>query len=176
MGELRMSLQLVVNGPADRNVAMPEMHSFITAQRTQLAQLARAPALAQVWEVAEMETRVVGIVADGREQSWGHQHWRRQLRVGDDYVRQVDREQLVGELLREGHTTDAELVWLAGGIQAAAFPHWLSIQQVVRFAESLGERLGRARTDDEMLQLALLRRHAENLAWRMIDWANCGRL
>jgi hypothetical protein len=155
---------------------MPEMLSFITAQRLQLARLARTPALAQVREVAEAETRVAGMMGDGSEETWSTQHWRGQLQEREAYHRQVDREQLVGRLLREGHTTDAELVWLAGGIQAAAFPRSLSIHQVVSFADSLSERLARARTDDEMLQLALLRRHAEGLARRMIDWANRGQL
>jgi hypothetical protein len=170
-----MSLQLSVDGLAAGNVPVPEIHSFIAAQRTQLARLSRAPALAQMWEVAETETRVAGVM-DGSGGTWSHPHWRRQLRVSADFERQVDREQVVGKLLREGHSTNAEWVWLAGGIQAAAFPRSLSIRQVVHFAESLGERLSRARTDDEMLQVALLRRHAEGLAWRMIDWANRGTL
>jgi hypothetical protein len=171
-----MSLQLVVDGQAAQSVPMFEMHTFISAQRTQLARLAKAPALAPVREVAEAETRVAGVVTEGGENAWSNQPWRRQLRVREDYERQVDRERLLGELLREGHSTDAELVWLAGGIQAAAFPRSLSIHQVVRFAEGLSERLVRARNDDELLQLALLRRHAEDLARRMIDWANSGQL
>jgi hypothetical protein len=171
-----MSLQLAVNGLAAENVPMPEMHSFITAQRTQLAQLSRAPALAQMWEVAETETRVAGVREGGSTDAWSHPHWRRQLKAGADFERQVEREQVVNKLLREGHSTNAEQVWLAGGIDAAAFPHSLSIRQVVRFAEALGERLSRARTDDEMLQVALLRRHAEGLAWQLIDWANRGQL
>ncbi|HLL04871.1 MAG TPA: hypothetical protein VK539_30070 [Myxococcaceae bacterium] len=171
-----MSLQLVVDGQAAQNVPLPEIHSFITAQRTQLARLSRAPALAGMWEVAESETRVVGMMGDGSADPWSTQHWRGQLQSRESYERQVDREQLVGKLLREGHSTDAELVWLAGGIQAAAFPRSLSIRQVVHFSERLSERLAKARTDDEMLQLALLRRHAEGLARRMIDWANRGQL
>ncbi|HEX8704069.1 MAG TPA: hypothetical protein VF815_34875 [Myxococcaceae bacterium] len=171
-----MSLQLMVDGLAAQNVPLPEMHSFITAQRTQLARLSRAPALAQMWEVAETETRVAGMMMDGSADPWSHPHWRRQLKVSGDFDRQVDREQVVNRLLREGHSTNAELVWLAGGIHAAAFPGSLSIRQVVRFAESLGERLARARTDDELLQVALLRRHAEGLAWRMVDWSNRGEL
>jgi len=171
-----MSLQLSVDGLAAQNVPLPEMHSFITAQRMQLAQLARAPAMARMWEAAETETRVAGMVTDGSADPWSHLHWRRQLRVGGDFERQVDREQVVGRLLREGHSTNAEQVWLAGGIQAAAFPGSLSIGQVVRFAESLSERLARARTNDEMLQVALLRRHAEGLAWQLIDWSNRGEL
>jgi hypothetical protein len=167
-----MSLQLVVDGPAVRNVPMPEMHSFIAAQRTQLAWLSRAPALAQVWEATETETRVAGMMVDAGEDKWSTQPWRRQLRCAADYDRQVDREHLVSELLREGHTKDAELVWLAGGIQAAAFPRSLSIHQVERFSESLVERLARARTDEEILQLVHLRRNAEELARRMINWAN----
>lgn len=170
-----MSLQLTVNGLAAQNVPMPEMHSFITAQRTQLARLAQAPAVAQVWEVAETETRVAGVV-DGSTERWSHPHWLRQLRTSGDFERQVDRERVVNRLLREGHSTNAEQVWLAGGIDAAAFPRSLSIRQVVRFAEALGERLSRARTDEEMLQVALLRRHAEGLAWQLIDWANRGQL
>jgi len=171
-----MSLQLAVDGQAARNVPLPEIHSFITAQRTQLAQLSRAPALADMWEVAEAETRVVAMMADGSADPWSTQHWRGQLQARERYERQMDREQLVAKLLLETHATDAELVWLAGGIQAAAFPRSLSIRQVVHFAESLSGRLAQARTEDEMLQLALLRRHAESLARRMIDWTNCGQL
>jgi hypothetical protein len=170
-----MSLQLAVDGLTAQNVRMPEMQSFITAQRAQLARLSRALAVSQMWEVAEEETRVAGVV-DGSTDVWNHPHWRRQLRASGHFDRQVDREEVVSKLMREGHATDAELVWLAGGIEAAAFPRTLSIRQVVGFAESLGERLSRARTDDEMLKVALLRRHAEGLAWRMIDWANRGHL
>jgi len=167
MGNEHMSRQLAVDGLAAQNVPMPEMHSFLTAQR---------PALARLWEVEESETRVAGALVEGSANGWSHPHWRRQLRTSGDFERQVDREQVLSKLMREGPATDAELMWLAGGIDAAAFPCLLSIRQVVRFAESLGERLSRARTDDEMLRVALLRRHAEGLAWRMIDWANRGQL
>ncbi|MDY7226839.1 hypothetical protein [Hyalangium rubrum] len=168
-----MSLQPVVNVPGTLEGPPPEMPSSVA---TQHAQPSRAPALAPMWEILEAETRGSEAGRDEKVDGWSGQPWRRQLKNPRDYERQVARDPLVGRLLCEGHATDAEMAWLAGGIQAAASPRTLSIRQVVVFAEGLNGRIARARSDDELLQLVYLRRNAEDLAWRMLDWANSGRL
>jgi hypothetical protein len=171
-----MSLQVAVEIPGSLSGPIPEMHSFIAAQRAQLARLSRARTLEAMWELAENETRVADMLPDEEQDAWYLLPWRRQLLRPEDYNRRVDREELVAQLLREGFTTDAELARLAGGLKAAAFPLTLSIRQVVQFSETLTERLANARTEDEALQLVHLRRNTEDLARRMISWANDGRL
>ncbi|MCP3144269.1 hypothetical protein LXT23_43825 [Pyxidicoccus sp. QH1ED-7-1] len=85
----------------------------------------------------------------------------------------MSRGALVQALVAEGLMVDAELARFAG---AAEDRDCISIAQVVRFADTVALRMVLARTDDQVLQLAHLRRNAEELAGRMIDWANAGRL
>lgn len=168
-----MSPQPQVHRPG---TPFPELHTFMATQRAQLDELSRAAAMAPMQELLEAETRVAEVAQGGKVDIWSGQVWRRNLRNPRDYDRQVDRDPLVSRLLMAGHTTDAELAWLASGIHAAAFPSTLSIRQVVQFAESLNERIRHSRSDDELLQLVHLRRNAEDLAWRMLEWANRGQL
>lgn len=104
---------------------------------------------------------------------WEAQSWRRQLRNPGEYETPVARGALVQALVAEGHAVDAEVARFAG---AAEDKDCISIAQVVRFADTLALRMALARTDDQVLQLAHLRRNAEELAERMIEWANAGRL
>ncbi|MBZ4331991.1 hypothetical protein NR800_33450 [Corallococcus interemptor] len=107
------------------------------------------------------------------EARWEAQPWRLQLQDARAHEHRVARPVLVAALLAEGFTAEAEVAGFAGALEDRAS---LSIGQVLRFVDSLRVRLALARTDDEVLQLAYLRRHAEELAERMIDWANTGRL
>ena len=104
---------------------------------------------------------------------WEAQPWRRRLQQVREHERRVARAALVEALLAEGHAAEADVAGFAGAQEDRSA---LSIGQVVRFADGLKARLGQARTDDELLQLAYLRRNAEELAERMIDWAHTGRL
>lgn len=106
---------------------------------------------------------------------WQTQPWRRQLRRPEDYTRKLDRKALVERLVRENLTPAAELAWLAGGIEAESSPEHLTIQQVVRFADLLLERVASARPD-ELIQATYVQRNAVGLANRMIDQVNAGRL
>ncbi|NBD07600.1 MULTISPECIES: hypothetical protein [Corallococcus] len=104
---------------------------------------------------------------------WEAQPWRRQLQVPRAHEQRVARGALVDALLSEGCSVEADVARFAGAMEDRAS---ISIGQVVRFADGLRLRLTQARSDDEVLQLAYLRRNAEELAERMIDWANTGRL
>ncbi|MHA7628214.1 hypothetical protein [Corallococcus sp. M7] len=104
---------------------------------------------------------------------WEAQPWRLQLQDARAHEHRVARSVLVAALLAEGCAAEAEVAGFAGALEDRAS---LSIGQVLRFVDSLRVRLALARTDDEVLQLAYLRRNAEELAERMIDWANTGRL
>ncbi|MFP2933797.1 hypothetical protein ACLESO_53425 [Pyxidicoccus sp. 3LG] len=104
---------------------------------------------------------------------WEAQPWKRQLRNPAEYEHPVSRGALVQALGAEGLTVDAELARFAGATEDR---DCISIAQVVRFADTLALRMALAHTDDQVLQLAHLRRNAEELAERMIDWANAGRL
>ncbi|WP_208723226.1 hypothetical protein, partial [Corallococcus llansteffanensis] len=106
---------------------------------------------------------------DAARARWEAQPWRRQLQEAREHERRVGRAALVEALLSEGHEVEADVARFAGAQEDRGA---LSIGQVVRFADGLRARLGQARTDDELLQLAYLRRNAEELAERMIDWAN----
>ncbi len=104
---------------------------------------------------------------------WESQPWRRQLRDPAEYELPVARAALVQSLMAEGLTVDADAARFAGTGEDRDF---ISIAQVLRFADSLALRMALACTDDHVLQLAHLRRNAEDLAERMIEWANAGRL
>ncbi|WP_426749134.1 hypothetical protein [Myxococcus sp. Y35] len=104
---------------------------------------------------------------------WESQPWRRQLRDAAEYERPVARDALVQALMAEGLTMDADAARFAGTSEDR---DCISIAQVLRFADSLALRMALACTDDHVLQLAHLRRNAEDLAERMIEWANAGRL
>ncbi|RKH34613.1 hypothetical protein D7X12_34870 [Corallococcus sicarius] len=126
-------------------------------------------------QLQEVPWEVLAVQApeDAARARWEAQPWRRQLQEAREHERRVARAALVEALLAEGHTVEADVAGFAGAQEDRGA---LSIGQVVRFAEGLRARLGQARTDDELLQLAYLRRNAEELAERMIDWANAGRL
>ncbi|WP_223642443.1 hypothetical protein [Corallococcus sp. EGB] len=115
----------------------------------------------------------------GREQGanggarWRAQPRRLQLRDTREREHRVTRSALVAALLAEGCSAEAEVAGFAGALEDQVS---LSIEQVLRFVDSLRVRMALAHTDDEVLQLAYLRRNAEELAERMIDWANTGRL
>ena len=113
------------------------------------------------------------VLRDPARVRWEAKTWKRQLRRPEEYETPVARGALVQALVAEGHAVDAEVARFAG---AAEDGDCISIAQVVRFADTLSLRIALARTDDEVLQLAHLRRNAEELAERMIDWANAGRL
>ncbi|WP_375756624.1 hypothetical protein [Corallococcus exercitus] len=104
---------------------------------------------------------------------WESQPWRRQLQDARSREHRVPRAALVAALLAEGCAVEADVARFAGALEDRAS---LSIGQVLRFADSVRVRMALACTDDEVLQLAYLRRNAEELAERMIDWANTGRL
>ncbi|GMU02856.1 hypothetical protein KH5H1_69760 [Corallococcus caeni] len=104
---------------------------------------------------------------------WEAQPWRRQLQDGRSREHRVPRSALVAALLAEGCAVEADVARFAGVLEDRAS---LSIGQVLRFVDSVRVRMALACTDDEVLQLAYLRRNAEELAERMIDWANTGRL
>ncbi|NTX09264.1 hypothetical protein HUA76_00595 [Myxococcus sp. CA056] len=104
---------------------------------------------------------------------WESQPWRRQLRNPEEFETPVSRSALVKALLDEQLEVDAEVARFAGAAEDA---DCISIAQVVRFADLLMRRMTLAESDDQMLQLAHLRRNAEDLAERMTEWANIGRL
>lgn len=106
---------------------------------------------------------------------WQAQPWRRQLRRFEDATRRLERQLLVRWLVREGLTPAAELAWLAGNIAAETSPDTLTIQQVVRFADSLTEHVANA-GPAELIHTTFLQRNAAGLANRMIEWVNAGRL
>lgn len=111
--------------------------------------------------------------ADAARARWEAQPWRRQLQDPRDHEHRVARPALVEALLEEGYGVEADVARFAGALEDRGA---LSIGLVVRFADGLRVRMAQATTDDEVLQLAYLRRNAEELAERMIDWANAGRL
>jgi hypothetical protein len=113
------------------------------------------------------------VLRDSARARWEAQPWKRQLRKPEEYETPVARGALAQALVAEGLPVDAEVARFAG---AAEDRDCISIAQVVRFADMLALRMTLARTDDQVLQLAHLRRNAEELAERMIDWANAGRL
>ncbi|MCY1036248.1 MULTISPECIES: hypothetical protein [Corallococcus] len=110
---------------------------------------------------------------DAARTGWEAQPWRRQLQDPRGHEHRVARAALVEALLAEGFGVEADVARFAGALEDRGA---LSIGQVVRFADGLRVRMAQATTDDEVLQLAYLRRNAEELAERMIDWANAGRL
>ncbi|WP_233595934.1 MULTISPECIES: hypothetical protein [Corallococcus] len=111
--------------------------------------------------------------ADAARVLWEAQPWRRQLQDPRHHEYRVARSALVEALLAEGASVEADVARFAGTREDRG---GLSIGQVVRFADGLRVRMAQATTDDEVLQLAYLRRNAEELVERMIDWANAGRL
>ncbi|MCE9669230.1 hypothetical protein LY474_15575 [Myxococcus stipitatus] len=104
---------------------------------------------------------------------WEAQPWRRQLRDPQEFETPVSRTALVKALVDEGLEVDAEVARFAG---LAEDTDCISIAQVVRFSDLLTRRMTLAESDDQLLQLAHLRRNTQDLAERMIDWANSGRL
>ncbi|RKG61534.1 hypothetical protein D7V80_34155 [Corallococcus sp. CA054B] len=124
-----------------------------------------------------MESRTQGgrelVASVGGAACWEAQPWRLQLQDARAREHRVARSVLVAALLAEGFTAEAEVAGFAGALEDRAS---LSIGQVLRFVDGLRVRMALACTDDEVLQLAYLRRNAEELAERMIDWANAGRL
>lgn len=104
---------------------------------------------------------------------WEAQPWRLQLQDTRTREQRVARSAWVAALMAEGCEAEAEVAGFAGALEDRAS---LSIGQVLRFVDSVRVRMALACTDDEVLQLAYLRRDAEELAERMIDWANAGRL
>ncbi len=106
---------------------------------------------------------------------WQAQPWRRQLHCFEDSTRPLERQSLVKRLVREGMTPAAELAWLACHIEVEASPEHLTIQQVVRFADSLMEHVANA-GPAELVHATFLQRNAVGLANRMIEWVNAGRL
>ncbi|NVJ17590.1 hypothetical protein HV826_25995 [Myxococcus sp. AM010] len=121
----------------------------------------------------KQRTQPVKRAKDASLVRWESQPWRRQLRDAAEYERPVARAALVQALLAEGLTMDADAARFAG---ASEDRDCISIAQVLRFADTLVLRMALACTDDHVLQLAHLRRDAEDLAERMIEWANAGRL
>lgn len=121
------------------------------------------------------EARSAPVPMDPTWARWQAQPWRRQLRHFEDSTRRLDRRLLVRWLVREGLTPAAELAWLAGHIEEEASPDTLTIQQVVRFADSLTEHVANA-SPTELIHTTFLQRNAVGLANRMIEWVNAGRL
>ncbi|WP_338870281.1 hypothetical protein [Myxococcus stipitatus] len=117
-----------------------------------------------------MRSRVVRDPACVR---WEAMRWRRQLRNPDGFEARVSRAQLVAMLLAENMDVDAEVARFAG---AADDAENITILQVLRFADLLTRRMHLAGSDDQLLQLAHLRRNTEDLAERMIEWTNQDRL
>ncbi|QSQ10853.1 hypothetical protein [Myxococcus landrumensis] len=113
------------------------------------------------------------VVRDPARVRWESQPWRRQLRNPDGFEARVSRAQLVAMLLAENLDVDAEVARFAGASEDAEH---LTILQVLRFADLLTRRMHLAESDDQMLQLAHLRRNTEDLAERMIEWTNQDRL
>ncbi|AKF79825.1 hypothetical protein MFUL124B02_06555 [Myxococcus fulvus 124B02] len=113
------------------------------------------------------------VVRDPARVRWESQPWRRQLRNPEEFETPVSRSALVKALQDEQLEVDAEVARFAGASEDA---DCISIAQVVRFAELLTRRMTLADADDQVLQLAHLRRNTEDLAERMIEWANLGRL
>ncbi|WP_246357729.1 hypothetical protein [Pyxidicoccus fallax] len=131
------------------------------------------PAVAGMQQLGGTHSLTQRVSRDPARMRWEAQPWKRQLRNPEEYEHPVAREALVQALMVEGHTVDAEVARFAGASEDRVC---ISIAQVVRFADTLALRMALARTDDQVLQLAHLRRNAEELAERMIDWANAGRL
>ncbi|WP_244238528.1 hypothetical protein [Corallococcus terminator] len=136
---------------------------MIRAIESQRAQDLRSNPVEGEWETE----------GDSARERWEAQPWRRQLQDPRDHEHRVARPALVESLLAEGFAVEADVARFAGMLEDRGA---LSIGQVVRFADGLRVRMAQATTDDEVLQLAYLRRNAEELAERMIDWANAGRL
>lgn len=131
------------------------------------------PALAGMQGMRAVHSLTQRVSRDPARRRWEAQPWKRQLRDPEEYENPVARDALVQALMAEGHAVDAEVARFAGAAEDQAC---ISIAQVVRFADTLALRMALARTDDQVLQLAHLRRNAEELAERMIEWANAGRL
>ena len=131
------------------------------------------PALTGMQGIGGVRSLTQRVSRDPARARWEAQPWKRQLQDPGEYENPVARDALVKALLAEGHTVDAEVARFAGTAEDRVC---ISIAQVVRFADTLALRMALARTDDQVLQLAHLRRNAEELAERMIDWANAGRL
>ncbi|RJS17435.1 hypothetical protein DRW03_28260 [Corallococcus sp. H22C18031201] len=149
-----------VDGPRSGEGALMEMALWMPGEKG-------APRLGGA------DTRSTWVAKDPARLRWEAQPWKRQLRHPAEYEHPVARQALVEALVTEGHGVDAEVARFAGVLEDRFY---VSIAQVVRFADGLTRRLALARTDDEVLQLAHLRRNAEELAERMIEWANAGRL
>ncbi len=122
-----------------------------------------------------MEARTQGGRGQGEDGGarWKAQPWRRQRQGARAREHRVARSALAAALLAEGFTAEAEVAGFAGALED---PGALSIEQVLRFVDGLRVRMALAHTDDEVLQLACLRRDAEELAKRMMAWARAGRL
>lgn len=131
------------------------------------------PVLTGMQRMKAMQPPTHRVLRDPARTRWEAQSWRRQLRNPGEYETPVSRGALVRALVAEGFAVDAEVARFAG---ASEDRDCISIAQVVRFADTLALRMVLARTDDQVLQLAHLRRNAEELAERMIEWANAGRL
>lgn len=121
------------------------------------------------------ETRSVPVPMDPTWARWQAQPWRRQLHRFEDATRPLERQRLVRWLAREGLTPAGELAWLAGHIAMETTPDTLSVQQVVRFADSLTGHVANA-GPAELVHATFLQRSAAGLANRMIEWVNAGRL
>ncbi|WP_240359057.1 hypothetical protein [Pyxidicoccus trucidator] len=132
-----------------------------------------SPGLAGMQGMRSTPSRTQRALRDPARTRWEAQSWRRQLRDPGEYETPVARGALVQALVAEGLTVDAEVARYAGTSEDKDI---ISVAQVVRFADTLALRMALARTDDEVLQLAHLRRNAVELAERMIEWANAGRL
>jgi hypothetical protein len=124
-----------------------------------------------------VEDRAAGatVYRDAAWARWQEQPWRHQLRRPEDYLRRLDRATLVRRLMREGMAPAAELACLAAGIATHSSTEHLTIQQVVNFAESRMENVATA-SPEERVRATYLQRCAVDLANRMIDWVNAGRL
>lgn len=132
-----------------------------------------SPAVAGMQGLKGTPSLTQRVLRDPARARWEARSWRRQLRNPGEYETPVARGALVRALVDEGLPVDAEVARYAGATEDR---DCISIAQVVRFADTLALRMVLARTDDEVLQLAHLRRNAEELAERMIEWANAGRL
>jgi hypothetical protein len=132
-----------------------------------------SPALAGMQGMKGAPSLTRQVQRDLARARWEARPRRRQLRNPGKYETRVARAVLVQALGAEGLAVDAEVARYAG---AAEDRDCISIAQVVRFADALALRVALARTDDEMLQLVHLLRNTEELAERMIEWANAGRL
>lgn len=131
------------------------------------------PGLTGMQGTGGVPTLTQRVLRDSARARWEAKPWKAQLRKPEEYETPVARDALVQALVAEGLTVDAEVARFAGAVEDG---DCISIAQVVRFADTVALRMALARTDDQVLQLAHLRRNAEELAERMIDWANAGRL